>query len=158
MRETIFLKTFGIELKEENQRNFSEMKYLMFIISIFGTISSIAQINYDITINTPDAFQGNLFFQKGGGGIKTVHIIAPDGNELFSENWGLKGWDFKVNDNDHITYFDRTSTDFNRKYIHFNRKSIDFYIKSLRCNEKSKHFNTKSIDFNENQQILIENQ
>lgn len=109
MRETISLKTYGIELKEENQRNFSEMKYLMFIISIFGTISSIAQINYDITINTPDAYQGNLFFQKGGGGIKTVHIIAPDGTELFSENWGLKGWDFKVNDNDHITYFDRIS-------------------------------------------------
>jgi hypothetical protein len=69
----------------------------------------MAQENYIITINTDEAYQGNLFFQKGGSGPKTVKIISPDETELFSENWGLKGWDFKVNYNNKLTYYDRES-------------------------------------------------
>ncbi|MBM55209.1 MAG: hypothetical protein CMB32_01475 [Euryarchaeota archaeon] len=67
------------------------------------------QTNYEIVINSPEAYQGNLFFQKGGDPPKNVMIISPEGEELFVENWGMKGWDFKVNDNNHLTYFDRSS-------------------------------------------------
>ena len=67
------------------------------------------QTNYEIVINSPEAYQGNVFFQKGGDPPKNVMIISPEGEELFVENWGMKGWDFKVNDNNHLTYFDRSS-------------------------------------------------
>ena len=68
-----------------------------------------AQPTYNITVNTPDAFQGNLFFQRGGTPQKPVKIIDPAGVEIFSQNLGMKGWDFKVNDNNKISYFDRSS-------------------------------------------------
>ena len=34
-------------------------------------------------------------------------IIGVNGDVLFSENLGMKGWDWKVNLNNHLTYFDR---------------------------------------------------
>ena len=79
------------------------------LVSLFVPAISFSQVNYTITVNTDEAYQANLFFQKSGVGAKTVHIIAPDGTELFSENWGLKGADFKVNGNNMLTYFDRAS-------------------------------------------------
>ena len=67
------------------------------------------QTNYEIVVNSTDAYQGNLFFHKGGTPPKNVMILSPEGEELFVENWGMKGWDFKVNANNHLTYFDRSS-------------------------------------------------
>ena len=68
-----------------------------------------SQPNYTVTVNTLDAWQANLFFQLGGPPIKPVKIIDSTGTEIFSENWGMKGWDFKVNYNNKLSYFDRQS-------------------------------------------------
>ena len=68
-----------------------------------------SQVNYTVTVNTPDAWQANLFFQRGGTPQKPVKIIDPSITEIFSQNWGLKGADFKVNYNNKLSYFDRQS-------------------------------------------------
>tara|TARA_Y100001968_G_scaffold310266_1_gene331030 strand:+ start:51 stop:1307 length:1257 start_codon:yes stop_codon:yes gene_type:complete len=85
------------------------------IISLFLCLTPLiclTQVNYNITINNNPS-QKNLFFQlgggSGGGSPKPVKIISPTGIELFSENWGMKGWDFKVNYNNKLSYFDRSS-------------------------------------------------
>ena len=70
---------------------------------------SSSQVNYNITVNTPDAWQANLFFQRGGTPLKPVKIIDPYITELYSQNMGMKGWDFKVNYNNKLSYFDRLS-------------------------------------------------
>ncbi len=65
---------------------------------------------YNITVNTNNAWQANLFFQRGGSAQqKPVKIIDPSGTEIFSQVWGMKGWDFKVNYNNKLSYFDRAS-------------------------------------------------
>ena len=79
------------------------------ICIIFFPIFLFGQVNYTITINTDSAWHGNLFFQKGGSQPRQVKIIDSTGVELFSENWGMKGWDFKVNYNNKLSYFDRSS-------------------------------------------------
>ena len=68
-----------------------------------------SQVNYTVTVNTPDSWQGNLFFQRGGTPQKLVKIIDPSITEIYSQNLGMKGWDFKVNYNNKISYFDRSS-------------------------------------------------
>jgi hypothetical protein len=68
-----------------------------------------SQVNYTITVNTPDSWQANLFFQRGGTPQKPVKIIDPSITEIYSQNLGMKGWDFKVNYNNKISYFDRLS-------------------------------------------------
>ena len=67
------------------------------------------QVNYSITVNTPDAWHGNLFFKRGGTPQKLVKIIDSAETEIFSENWGMKGGDFKVNYNNKLSYWDRES-------------------------------------------------
>ena len=78
---------------------------IIFLIPLLG----FNQANYNITINNTNAWQGNLFFQLGGAPAKPVKIIDPNGNELFSQDWGMKGWDFKLNYNNKLSYFDRSS-------------------------------------------------
>jgi hypothetical protein len=68
-----------------------------------------SQVNYTVTVNTPDSWQANLFFQRGGTPQKPVKIIDPLITELYSQDMGMKGWDFKVNYNNKISYFDRSS-------------------------------------------------
>jgi hypothetical protein len=68
-----------------------------------------SQVNYTVTVNTPDSWQANLFFQRGGTPQKPVKIIDPSITEIYSQNLGMKGWDFKVNYNNKISYFDRSS-------------------------------------------------
>ena len=69
------------------------------------------QLNYNITVNNSGAWPANLFFQRGGEppnwtppppAPKPVKIIDSLGVEIFSENWGKKGWDFKVNYNNKL--------------------------------------------------------
>ena len=80
------------------------------IISIiFLPVFLFGQVNYTITVNTDSASHGNLFFQRGGDPPREVKIIDSTGVELFSENWGMKGWDFKVNYNNKLSYFDRST-------------------------------------------------
>ena len=76
------------------------------------------QLNYNITINTPNSWGGNLFFQQGGtppgwnpppAPPRPVKIIDSTGVDIFSQSWGMKGWDFKVNYNNKLSYFDRFS-------------------------------------------------
>ncbi len=81
----------------------------IFIILLCYPLLGLSQVNYTITVNTNDAWDGNLFFQRGGPPQKPVKIIDPSGAEIFSENWGMKGWDFKVNYNNKLSYFDRSS-------------------------------------------------
>jgi len=68
-----------------------------------------SQVNYTVTVNTPDSWQANLFFQRGGTPQRPVKIIDPLITELYSQDMGMKGWDFKVNYNNKISYFDRSS-------------------------------------------------
>lgn len=84
------------------------MKKILIILILLPLIS-FTQVNYNITINNNHTWEGNLFFQLGGGSAKPVKIIDPSGTELFSESWGMKGWDFKVNRNNKLSYFDRSS-------------------------------------------------
>jgi hypothetical protein len=84
------------------------MKKLLLILLCYPLIG-FSQPNYTVTVNTSNAWQANLFFQLGGPPIKPVKIIDSTGTEIFSENWGMKGWDFKVNYNNKLSYFDRQS-------------------------------------------------
>ena len=45
----------------------------------------------------------------GGPPVKPVNIMDSDGNIIYTEDMGLKGWGWKVNENNQITYFDRQS-------------------------------------------------
>ena len=74
---------------------------------LFPLLNS-GQPSYNITINN-NPWQGNLFFQIGGFPMKPVKIVDPSGADIFSENWGMKGWDFKLNYNIKLSYFDRSS-------------------------------------------------
>ena len=84
------------------------MKKLLIILSCLPSLV-FSQANYTVTVNTPEAWQANLFFQRGGTQLKPVKIIDPSITELYSQNLGMKGWDFKVNYNNKISYFDRAS-------------------------------------------------
>ena len=84
------------------------MKKLLLVLLALPLIG-FGQANYNITVSTPNAWQANLFFQTGGMLIKPVKIIDSNQTEIFSQNWGMKGWDFKVNYNNKLSYFDRAS-------------------------------------------------
>ena len=84
------------------------MKKLLLMLLCLPLIG-FSQVNYTVTVNTPDAWQANLFFQLGGPPIKPAKIIDPSITELYSQDMGMKGWDFKVNYNNKISYFDRAS-------------------------------------------------
>ena len=85
------------------------MKKLLLILLCSPMIGFGQQPNYTVTVNTPDAWQANLFFQRGGAPQKPVKIIDPSITEIYSQNLGMKGWDFKVNYNNKLSYFDRQS-------------------------------------------------
>ena len=63
--------------------------------------------NYSVITYSAEAAPGELFFSTLGTPIKPVNILANDGALLFSEHWPLKGFDWKVNRDGNITYFDR---------------------------------------------------
>ena len=94
------------------------MKYIKLIFLLCPVIVFSQQINYTITVNSSDAWHGNLFFHQGGQPPswtappqypKPVKIIDSTGTEMFSQAWGKKGWEFKVNYNNKLSYFDRQS-------------------------------------------------
>ena len=85
------------------------MKKLLLLLLCYPFIGFSQPANYNITVNTNNAWSGNLFFQRGGTPQKPVKIVDSTGIEIFSENWGMKGWDFKVNYNNKLSYFDRQS-------------------------------------------------
>ena len=92
------------------------MRKLLFTL-LFLPIIMLGQLNFNITINTPNKWGGNLFFQQGGtppGWVsppappRPVKIIDSTGTDLYSQSWFRKGWDFKVNYNNKLSYFDRS--------------------------------------------------
>ena len=83
-------------------------RILQIIILIIYPISIISQANYNITINDNPS-NGNLFFQLGGSPIKPILILDKNGNEIYNQDLGKKGWDFKVNKNNKLSFFDRLS-------------------------------------------------
>lgn len=82
------------------------MKRLLLILLL--PIIGFGQPNYTVTINN-NAAAGNLFFLTGGPPIKPVNIVDGSGSLIFSEFWPMKGFDWKVNKNNHLTYFDRST-------------------------------------------------
>jgi hypothetical protein len=68
-----------------------------------------AQLDYTITNNSGPAL-GNLFFSTFGQPEKPVNIVDTAGVILFSEDLENEGWEWKVNLNDHLTFFDRTTS------------------------------------------------
>jgi len=71
-------------------------------------LSLWSQPQYTISTNN-GAHPGNLFFHVGGTPPRTVNIMDSTGSLIYSEPFGLKGWSWKVNLNNKITYFDRQS-------------------------------------------------
>jgi hypothetical protein len=85
------------------------MKRLLFLLFCIPAFVFSQPVTFNITINTSDAWQANLFFKRGGTPQKPVTIVDTVGTEIFSQNWGAKGGDFKVNYNNKLSYFDRSS-------------------------------------------------
>ena len=84
------------------------MKLFFYLILLVPTLL-LAQIDYNITYSNLNAYSGNLFFQKGGSNPRPVKILDSNSVEVYSQNMGMKGWDFKVNYNNKLSYFDRSS-------------------------------------------------
>jgi len=83
------------------------LKILLFVCVI--PLLGLCQPNFTL-MTSGEASIKNLFIKPAGqGGNKPVMIIDASGNILFSQNLGLKGWGWKVNLNNHLTYFDRES-------------------------------------------------
>ncbi|MDC0231064.1 aryl-sulfate sulfotransferase [Aureispira] len=85
------------------------MNKLIYLIFLIPTFVFSQPVTFNITINTSNVWQGNLFFKRGGTPQKPVKIVDTSGSEIFSQNWGTKGSDFKVNYNNKLSYFDRSS-------------------------------------------------
>ncbi len=84
------------------------MKRLLLIL-LFLPMLAFGQASYTITIDNGNAWQGNLFLHLNPGHSERVKIINPAGIEIFSENWGPRGRDFKLNYNNRLSYFDNIS-------------------------------------------------
>ena len=85
-----------------------------YLLIIFLPISLISQVNYNSTVNSSNAYNEIYFslvpgWNGPGAPPRPVKILDSLGNEIFSEVWGKKGWDFKVNINNTITFYDRLS-------------------------------------------------
>ncbi|MEJ6506305.1 MAG: aryl-sulfate sulfotransferase [Crocinitomicaceae bacterium] len=83
------------------------MKSFLLLLGFIPFLTS-AQPDYTILTNN-GAHTGNLFFQVGGPPSKPVNIVNSSGALIYSADFGSKGWAWKVNLNDKITYFDRQS-------------------------------------------------
>lgn len=84
-------------------------KQFLILILFFSHITLLAQIpSYNVTLNN-NPYDANIFFMTGGSQLKPVTITDKNGSTIFWDNWGLKGWDFKLNENRKITFFDRVS-------------------------------------------------
>ncbi len=82
--------------------------------------------DFTITANN-SSYDGNVFFMTGGNSYRPVSIVDTSGNILFSEYWPQKGFDWKVNHDGNLTYFDRFS-----KYW-FIRDSFLNIVDSVAC-------------------------
>lgn len=81
---------------------------IYFVSLLLFPLIGFTQPDYDININN-NPHPGNLFFQVGGPPSKPVNIVDPSGTLIYSQDFGLKGWAWQVNENNKITFFDRQS-------------------------------------------------
>jgi hypothetical protein len=81
---------------------------LFILLLCLNPIFSWCQPDYTISVNN-NPYQANLFFQVGGPPSKPVNIVDSSGSLIYSEDLGLKGWAWKVNQNNQISFFDRQS-------------------------------------------------
>ena len=81
--------------------------WLVFFVLLLSNAQAQVPPNYEILVNTDQAYQGDVFFSIGGPPIKPVNIVSPSGELIFSENWPQEGFDWKVNDDGLITYYHR---------------------------------------------------
>ena len=79
---------------------------LIILLSLPSFIFSQTEQDYNITIDTGEAWDANIFYRKSGGPLRPVIILDASGEEVFSAVWPMKGIDFKVNYNNKITYYD----------------------------------------------------
>ena len=87
------------------------MQYFMRVIFILFLylpyfIFSQNETDYNININTGEAWDANIFYKKTGTPLRPVIILNSSGEELFHEVWPMQGNDFKINDNNKITFYD----------------------------------------------------
>ena len=82
---------------------------LTLVLALPSILVAQTENDYIITVDTGEAWDGNVFFHKTGDAPRPVKILDSSGEELFSEVWPLKGIDFKVNDNNKITFYDKAS-------------------------------------------------
>jgi hypothetical protein len=87
------------------------MRYLPRIVFILflscpSFLFSQNETDYVISIDTGEAWEANIFYRKTGAPLRPVIILDSSGEELFSEVWPMQGNDFKVNDNNKITFYD----------------------------------------------------
>ena len=120
MRAFISLDLENIGVKKENITDkswiyFLEKDYCFFRISFpfnftqnpYSVVpEGHSSISVEIAYGNNNPFPENLFVKTiGQGPNKPVTILDPDGVVLFSEDFGMKGWVWKVNKNYHITAF-----------------------------------------------------
>ena len=82
---------------------------LIILFSLPSFLIAQTETDYIITIDTGEAWDANIFFRKTGNAPRPVKILDSSGEELFSEVWPMRGTDFKVNDNNKITFYDAGS-------------------------------------------------
>jgi len=81
--------------------------FLLALVVACGALSAQVPPNYSVTINTPGAYDGDLYFSIIGPPLKPVNIASSTGELLFSEVWPQEGYDWKVNDDGLRTLFHR---------------------------------------------------
>ena len=86
-------------------RYFLRIVFILFL-SCPSFLFSQNETDYVISIDTGEAWEANIFYRKTGGPLRPVIILDSSGEELFSEVWPMQGNDFKVNDNNKITFYD----------------------------------------------------
>ena len=77
------------------------------------TINLQAKGYADFTVNVNNnPSSENIFFKLNApqNSDKTVNIFTNNAHPIFSENWGPIGFDFKVNENNLLTYFEGPSS------------------------------------------------
>ncbi|MFT5055204.1 MAG: hypothetical protein ACI9FU_001305 [Granulosicoccus sp.] len=74
----------------------------------FNVEKSSPALEYTITNNSNPA-KGNVFFSTFGQPQRPVNILDSMGSVLYTEDFNMEGWEWKVNMNGHLTFFDRAT-------------------------------------------------
>ena len=83
------------------------MRHQFIYIIIFSTLGAFEYPEFDVLVNN-NPYPANIFIHSTGPDCEFMAILDPD-MEL---KWHIatidgKGWDFKVNNNEKLTYFEK---------------------------------------------------